>query len=149
MTVAERTQIEGRPILLYDGVCVLCNRTVHFLLRHDRAAILRFAPIESTLGQELLAPFNAQHGPEGVVLITSPLTPAARLYRRSDAFGQILPLLDAPWPAIGRLLRLIPRPLREFGYTLVVRLRYRIFGRYATCPLPTPSQRSRILGVYE
>jgi predicted DCC family thiol-disulfide oxidoreductase YuxK len=148
MTNAERTQITGRTILLYDGICVLCNRTVQFLLRHDRDATLLFAPIESSLGQELLTRFNAQDGPEGVVLITNTLTPVERLYRRSDAFNEILPLLNDPWPAIGRILRLIPHPLRELGYSIVARIRYRIFGRYDTCPLPTPHERNKIIGVY-
>ena len=156
MTEAERAQIAGRPLLLYDGVCVLCNGLVRFLLRHDnseakseaRLATFRFAPLQSPLALELLPP-SATTALEGVVLITNTLTPSQRLYRRSDAVAHALQLLGSPWRRFGTLLALIPRPLREFGYTIVARLRYRLFGRYATCPIPTPDQRSRILGVYE
>src|SRR6266851_226729 len=160
MTEAERAQIAGRPLLLYDGVCVLCNGLVRFLLRHDnseakseaRLATFRFAPLQSPLAIELIAllsPSASSQPSEGVVLITDTLTPYQRLYRRSDAVARALQLLGSPWHRFGTLLALIPRPLREFGYTVVARLRYRLFGRYATCPIPTPDQRSRILGVYE
>ena len=142
-----RSQIEGRPVLLFDGICVFCNRTVQFLIRHDSQAILRFVPLESPLGQALLAPFNAQQGPEGVILITNTLTPNAHLSRRTEAFGDTLQLLPRPWSTLGQTLPLVPRPLREWAYTLFARHRYRLFGRHPTCPLPTPTQRSRILGI--
>jgi predicted DCC family thiol-disulfide oxidoreductase YuxK len=156
MTEAQRAQIAGRPLLLYDGVCVLCNGLVRFLLRHDtseakseaKLADFRFAPLQSPLALELLRP-SATTTLEGVVLITGTLTPSQRLYRRSDAVAQALQLLGSPWHRLGTLLALLPHPLREFGYTIVARLRYRLFGRYATCPIPTPDQRSRILGVDE
>jgi predicted DCC family thiol-disulfide oxidoreductase YuxK len=144
---ANRAQIEGRPILLFDGVCVFCNHTVQFLLRCDRRATLRFVPLESPLGEHLLARFNAQHGPEGIVLITDALTPAEHLSRRTEAFSDTLRLIEGPWRTLGKLLHLIPRPLRELGYGVVVRYRYRLFGRYLTCPIPTPEQRSRFLGI--
>jgi len=148
MTEAERNQIEGRPLLLYDGVCVLCNGLVRFLLRHDKLAAFRLAPLQSSLALELL-PSSATTALDGVVLITATLTPSQRLYRRSDAVAQTLQLLGSPWRPLGKTLTLFPRPLRELGYTLVSRLRYRLFGRYATCPIPTADQRSRILGVNE
>jgi predicted DCC family thiol-disulfide oxidoreductase YuxK len=153
MTAAEQAQIEGRPLLLYDGVCVLCNGVVRFILRHDKQAAFRFTPLEGPLGREILARFNLQETPpheipDGVVLITATLTPFERIYHRSDAVAEALQLLGRSWGPLGKALATIPRPLREAGYRLVARLRYRLFGRYATCPLPAPDQRSRILGVY-
>jgi predicted DCC family thiol-disulfide oxidoreductase YuxK len=147
MTEAEHTQIEGRPLLLYDGVCVLCHGVVHFLLRHDNQAnpaSFRFTPLEGPLGREILPQPTPQ---EGVALITNALTTAERTYHRSDAIAVALQLLGGPWRPLGKALALIPRPLREFAYTIVARLRYRLFGRYQTCPLPTPEQRGRILGT--
>jgi predicted DCC family thiol-disulfide oxidoreductase YuxK len=152
MTESERTQISGHPILLYDGVCVLCNGIVRFLLSHDHHATFLFAPLQSPLAQELIAPIAPLTPPEaleGIILITAALTPTQRLYRRTDAIAHALQILSSNWSRLGALLTLIPRPLREFGYTIVARLRYRLFGRYAACPIPTPGQRSRILGVYE
>ena len=149
MTEAEHIAIEGRALLLYDGVCALCNGLVTLLLRLDKLEKLRYAPLQSSLGVEILARFS-QHGlPDGVVLVTDTLTPSQRLYLRSDAVAAALQLLSTPWRLLGKALTLVPRSLREWGYGIVARLRYRIFGRYRTCPIPAPNQRSRLLGVYE
>jgi predicted DCC family thiol-disulfide oxidoreductase YuxK len=149
MTEAERVAIEGRAVLLYDGVCGLCNGFVRLLLRHDKLDKLRYAPLQSALGCEILVRFGEHSFPDGVVLITDVLTSQERLYRRSDAVAAALQLLSTPWRLLGRALTLVPGPLREWGYGIVARLRYRVFGRYTTCPVPAPNQRSRLLGVYE
>jgi predicted DCC family thiol-disulfide oxidoreductase YuxK len=152
MTETERSQIEGCPVLLYDGVCVLCNGIVRFILRHDHRRDFRFAPLQSRLAKELIAMSTSTSAPEGVILVTDTLTPHQRLYRRSDAIVRTLHILGHTrdrWARLSAFLARIPRPLREFGYTVIARLRYRIFGRYATCPIPTPDQRDRILGVSE
>jgi predicted DCC family thiol-disulfide oxidoreductase YuxK len=149
MTEPERAEIEGRALLLYDGVCALCNGVVQFLLKHDRQEKLRYAPLQSKLGREILGRFEIHSFHDGVVLLTDALKPQERLYNRSDAVGGALKLLPAPWRLLGPLLLLVPRTLREFGYGIVVRLRYRILGRYDTCPLPPLDQRQKLLGVYE
>jgi predicted DCC family thiol-disulfide oxidoreductase YuxK len=149
MTEPERAEIEGRALLLYDGVCALCNGVVQFLLKHDRQEKLRYAPLQSKLGREILGRFQIHSFPDGVVLLTDALKPQERLYNRSDAVGGALNLLPAPWRLLGPLLLLVPRTLREFGYGIVARLRYRILGRYDTCPLPPLDQRRKLLGVYE
>jgi predicted DCC family thiol-disulfide oxidoreductase YuxK len=155
MTEAERIAIEGRALLLYDGVCGLCNGVVKLLLRHDTLDKLRYAPMQSALGREILARFGEHSFPDGVVLITDVLgsdllSSKERLYRRSDGVAAALQLLGTPsWRLLGKALALVPRRLREWGYGIVARLRYRVFGQYTTCPVPLPNQRSRLLGVYE
>jgi predicted DCC family thiol-disulfide oxidoreductase YuxK len=149
MTEAERIAIEGRDLLLYDGVCALCNGLVSLLLRLDKLEKLRYAPLQSSLGREILSRLSQHSLPDGVVLVTDTLTPHERLYLRSDAVAASLQLLSTPWQLLGKALTLVPRSLREWGYGIVARLRYRIFGRYRTCPIPAPNQRSRLLGVYE
>jgi len=148
MTDPEHAEIEGRALLLYDGVCALCNGVVQFLLKHDRQEKLRYAPLESTLGREILRRCHIRSLPDGVVLLTDALTARERLYRRSDAFAAALRLLPSPWRLLGRLVALVPRPLRELGYGVVARLRYRVFGHYDTCPLPPLDQRRKLLGMY-
>ena len=149
MTDAERGQIEGYSLLLYDGVCALCNGLVCFLLKRDREGNLRFTPLERSLGREVLDRFQLHEVPDGVVLVTAALTSSERLYQRSEAVGAALQLLGNPWKTLGRALMVLPRSLREFCYGMVARFRYRIFGRYDRCPLPTAEQRERILGVNE
>src|SRR4051812_9684678 len=149
MTEAERNAIEGRALLLYDGVCALCNGVVQFLMTRDRLDRFRYAPLQSDLGREVLARFGIYAFPDGVMLLTYALTPGERLYERSDAVAVALELLGRSWRLAGRVLWLVPRPLRDWGYAVVARFRYRVFGRYDTCPIPAPEQRGRLLGVYE
>lgn len=147
MTEAERNAIKGRALLLYDGVCALCNGSVKFMMKRDRLDRFRYAPLQSELGREMLAHFDIHRFPDGVVLVTDALTPGEGIYHRSDAISQSLQQLGAPWRMAGKLLAILPRPLRDWGYGVVARYRYRLFGRYDTCPVPSPEQRSRLLGV--
>ena len=147
MTEEERNAIEGHALLLYDGVCGLCNGVVRFLIRRDERDRLRYAPLQSNLGREVLARFGIHTFPDGMVLVTGALTPKEGLYQRSDAAAESLQLLGQPWRLLGRILAMVPHPLRNWGYGIVARFRYRLFGRYDTCPLPTPEQRGRLLGV--
>ena len=149
MTEVERNAIQGRALLLYDGVCALCNGVVQFLMKHDGLDRFRYAPLQSGLGREVLARFDIHTFPDGVMLLTDALSPTEHLYQRSDAVAEALQRLSTPWRLAGRVLRLVPRPLRDWGYGIVARFRYRLFGRYDTCPIPPPEQRSRLLGVYE
>jgi predicted DCC family thiol-disulfide oxidoreductase YuxK len=146
MTSAERNAIKGRALLLYDGVCALCNGSVKFLMKRDRLERFRYAPLESDLGREMLARFDIHTFPDGVVLVTDALTPAEHIYHRSDAVAESLQRLGPPWRVAGRMLAMLPHPLRDWGYGVVARFRYRIFGRFDACPLPTPAQRGRLLG---
>ena len=145
MTDAERSLVASHPLLLYDGVCVLCNGVVKFVVRHDKRAEFRFAPLESGVARELLA--DATDRREGVVLVTGALGPKQRIQHRSDAVSGVLFILGGGWGLLGRVLAAVPRPLRELGYSLVARLRYRIFGKYAACPIPEPNLRSRMVGI--
>src|SRR3954453_7676304 len=124
MTDVERKAIEGRALLLYDGVCALCNGVVQFLMTRDRLDRFRYAPLQSDLGREVLARFGIHAFPDGVMLLTGALTPAERLYQRSDAVAAALRLLGTPWRLAGRVLWLLPRALRDWGYGVIARFRY-------------------------
>jgi predicted DCC family thiol-disulfide oxidoreductase YuxK len=140
MTEAERTKTEEHPILLYDGVCALCNGMVKFILRHDRDGIFLFAALESDPAHQLL---GAETATDSVAVVLHPFTPRQIVLRRSDAVIGALRLLG--WSTNARLLALVPRWLREAGYGVVARVRYRLFGRYDVCPLPPPEVRTRFL----
>jgi predicted DCC family thiol-disulfide oxidoreductase YuxK len=149
MTAAEHSAIEGHALLLYDGVCGLCNSAVRFFMKHDKRNTLRYAPLQSDLGREMLARFDIHTFPDGVVLLTDTLTDGERIYHRSDAVAAALKLLGGRWSLLGKVAAGVPYPLRNWGYGIIARLRYRLFGRYDTCPIPAPEQRDRLLGVYE
>ena len=137
----------GHPILLYDGVCGLCNRFVQFVLQRDRRAIFRFASLQSDFAALLLACHGADSNLETVYVFLNESPPGQPecLLHRSDAVIFVLTQLGGVWPAAASLLRLIPQPIRDWGYGLIARHRYRVFGRYDACLLPSPDTRSRFL----
>jgi len=141
-----QSSAQGRSILLYDGLCPLCNSFVRFLLRQDRRQIFSFAPLQGALAQTILARHNIDTSAlNTVVLVLSAQTPQESLLFRSDAATEVLLRLGGAWALWARLLLKLPRGLREAGYRLVARWRYRIFGQYATCPLPAPKDAARFL----
>jgi predicted DCC family thiol-disulfide oxidoreductase YuxK len=136
------------PIVLYDGVCALCNRFVQFVLKHDSQDRFRFASLQSDFAARLLR----QHGAASedldtmYVVIDSGLR-EERIVSRSDAALTILRELGGGWVALGVALRALPLWLRNWGYNLVARNRYRTFGRYDSCPIPSEKDRRKFLDL--
>lgn len=128
-----------QPILFFDGSCGFCTRSVQWVLRHDRRTTLRFAPLQGQTYAALDLP-GKPTDMSSLVLLRDGV-----LFTRSSATVRMLPLLGGIWPLIGALLWLIPKPLRDWGYRLVARNRYRIAGRADACALPTPDQSARML----
>jgi predicted DCC family thiol-disulfide oxidoreductase YuxK len=140
----------GRLVVIFDGHCGLCNRSVRWFLARDRNDRLRFAPSSSPKVAAVLArhgcnPASISAIPDSILVVRNPDTPLEQLLLRSDAVLAMLVELPRPWPSIASLLRLVPRPLRDLGYRIVARLRYHIWGKLDSCPLPTAAERERFL----
>lgn len=136
------------PILLYDGVCGLCNRLNHFVLRRDPTGIFRFASLQSGLAARILARQGKDPADLNTLyVVVNPGQPEEALLARSDAVIFVLKQLGGFWRITGFILQLKPRFLRDWGYRMLARNRYRIFGRYETCLLPSPENRDRFLDV--
>jgi predicted DCC family thiol-disulfide oxidoreductase YuxK len=131
----------GRHIVFFDGVCGLCDKTVRFLVRHDRRDRLRFAPLQGETARRVLPPLGGR--PEELDTIYV-VTAAGKLLQRSRAVLFAVTALGGGWRLLG-ILRVVPRPILDLGYRLVARLRYRLFGRFETCSIPSPEERSRFL----
>jgi predicted DCC family thiol-disulfide oxidoreductase YuxK len=147
-------QLEGRLLVIYDGECGFCNQSIRWLLRRDRKDHLRFASSTAPAVQELLAAHgmpavspNSSTGdvPDTILVLRNTGTPIEELLVRSNAILACLRVLPQPWPACATILRLIPRPIRESAYRFIARERYKIWGRYETCPIPTPEERRHFL----
>jgi predicted DCC family thiol-disulfide oxidoreductase YuxK len=148
--VSELENIGNRLLVIYDGVCGFCNLSVRWFLVRDRNDRLRFVPSDSPKVADLLARHGLDPaiatGNSGTILVAQALeAPAQRLLIRSDAVLAMLAQLPPPWPGLAAVLRIIPRPLRDLGYRLVARWRYRIWGRLDACPIPTAQERARFL----
>ena len=123
--------------LFYDGTCALCHGAVRFVLARDRdGSAFRFAPLDSDAFRRAAPPETRAALPDSLVVETADGT----LLTRSDAVIRVLGRLGPPWPLLGRLARVVPRPLRDLVYDLVARVRYRVFGREPeACPrIPQP-----------
>jgi len=138
----------ANPIILYDGVCGLCNRLVQFLLKHDKEGRLRFASLQSDFAEKVLS----RHGIDAKDLDTVQVVenydqPDERVLQRSDAILRAGRELGGFWSASSSIAQVVPRGLRDLVYRFVATNRYRVFGKYDTCMLPDPNQRSRFLDV--
>jgi predicted DCC family thiol-disulfide oxidoreductase YuxK len=136
------------PIVLYDGVCGLCNRLVQFLLKRDKRGRLRFASLQSDFAMRVLGRYGIDpQGLDTFYLIVNYEQPDERVLSRFDAVLQLGHELKGSWQALAVIARIVPRPLRNLVYRFIARNRYRVFGKYETCPLPDLSQRSRFIDV--
>lgn len=127
------------PVLFFDGVCGLCNYYVDFVLKRDARGLFLFAPLQGSTAEATVSPEDRQHLDSLVLLVKG------RIFRKSAAVVRILWRLSPAWKFCGTLLWLIPLPLRDLGYTLVARNRYRLFGKKESCRLPKPEERARFL----
>ncbi len=125
------SETKGRPVLLYDGTCNLCQGVVTFLRRRDRCGRLHFAPQQGKLGRKLLQDFDVSSGLDTVVLIER-----GKAFIKSAAVLQAMLLLPRPWPWLAAALRLLPTAWRDWLYDRVAHSRYRLFGRTDRCDLP-------------
>lgn len=126
-------------IVYFDGVCGMCNQTVDFLMKIDSRSKLLFAPLQGETAQKHL-PVEDVTDLKSLVVTTN-----GRTYRHSSAVIRILNEVGGSWKVLAGLLWIIPRPVRDLGYRIVSRYRYRIFGKKEACRLPTPEERARFL----
>jgi predicted DCC family thiol-disulfide oxidoreductase YuxK len=136
------------PILLYDGVCGLCNRLVRFILRRDRNDTFRFASLQSALAGRILARHSADMIDLGTIyVIIHCELPDEFLLARSEAILFVLKQLGGVWSAAASVLQILPGAVRDAAYSVVAQNRYRIFGRSEVCMQPPEQDRARFLDV--
>jgi predicted DCC family thiol-disulfide oxidoreductase YuxK len=126
-------------ILLFDGVCNLCNRTVQFFLKHDKRETILFSSLQSTKAQELLSEYNIGNNLETLVYIRDGVA-----YTKSQAAFLAIADLGGFWNVF-KVCLLIPKFLRDWVYQLLAKHRYQIFGRQEQCYLPTKDVSHRFL----
>ena len=127
-------------VIAFDGICILCNRFVAFLLRHDHAAKLRFTTNHSPYGADIFA----RTGQDPMHPVTVVAIDGDTILTESDAAIAAVATLGGAWRIIA-IARLVPRPLRDAAYRFVATRRYRWFGKLDTCPLPDPGHADRFL----
>jgi predicted DCC family thiol-disulfide oxidoreductase YuxK len=139
------SESDAISVVLYDGVCGLCNRLNQFLLKRDRHDRFRFASLQSDVAAQLLQ----RHGTDAVDLDTVYVVvdygkPEERLLSRSDAIIHVLQRLDGIW-AFAAAGKIVPKPLRDAFYKVVAANRYRVFGKYDVCLMPEERYKEKFL----
>jgi len=141
--MAAESRLSGEkpePMVLFDGFCKFCGGFASWLVRRDRCGLFRLAPLQGeTAGKLLSACKDSITGIDTIVLVEG-----GRCFTRSTAVLRILKSLPRPWPVL-YLLIAVPRPVRDFVYDIITRLRYRLFGRRDKCYLPENDPAGRFL----
>jgi predicted DCC family thiol-disulfide oxidoreductase YuxK len=139
----------GRHLLLYDGVCGLCDRLVQTVLVRDRREAFHFAPLQCPAASAALERFGRDSRDLNTLYVVADYqTAAPRLLSKSRAALFVAGTLGWPWKAT-IVLSVLPRGLLDWGYDLIARYRYRLFGRFDQCVIPLPEHRARFVESIE
>jgi predicted DCC family thiol-disulfide oxidoreductase YuxK len=134
------TDTNSRPLILFDGICNLCNGSVQFIIKHDPAAKFSFASLQSPAAKRLLHHFKLpSEDIYSILLIKNEI-----LFDRSDALLEIAKDLNGVW-RVFRIFKFLPKGLRDSLYKLVANNRYKIFGKQESCLIPTKDLRARFI----
>lgn len=129
----------AEPLMIYDSECALCDGTIDFILNRERKERIRFVSNTSEAGRKLIE----AHGlPADIAAVSVVFIDDGAAALRSDAAIGIAKYLRSPWSMI-RFLKLLPRPVRDWGYHRVANNRYRLFGRLDACRVVAPAERWR------
>lgn len=138
-------QATGSHLILFDGVCGLCNGMVRFVLAHDHRHLFDFAPLESRIARRMLerVPSSARHD-DTFYVVPHYHSPGSAPLAKSAAAVYVAQHLSAPWRWLA-LARALPHRVLDWLYDGVARRRYAVFGRYDVCPMPKPEHRARFV----
>ena len=141
--MGEHNTIGRQDILLFDGICNLCNSSVNFIIDHDPKGHFKFAALQSQFGQQKLKELGLNtKNFDSIVLISGD-----QLYEKSTAALKVAKRLNGLWPVLYGFI-IIPPFIRHAVYNLVAKNRYRIWGRRDQCRIPTPEIRQRFMEGY-
>ncbi len=132
--------MEPKPIILFDGVCNLCNNSVQFVIKHDPSDKFMFAALQSARGQQLLQQYNLPTaGFDSFVLIQN-----EKVFLKSTAALQVAKQLSGPIKLLYGFI-IVPAFIRNAVYAFVAKNRYKWFGKKDSCMIPSPSLQSKFL----
>ena len=131
---------EEKPVILFDGICNLCNRAVQFIIKRDKKKQFLFASLQGEAGKRLLKQFDLPHN----ILNSFVLVEGHKVYTRSTATLRVAKRLNGGWKLLYGLI-ITPRFLRDAVYNIISRNRYKWFGKRNECMIPTPELKNRFL----
>ena len=132
---------KGKKLILFDGVCNLCNNSVQFVIRRDKKNQFLFAPLQGTLGERFVEERGIDTSKTDSIIL---LEPGVAYYTKSSAALKIGMAFGGGWKLLG-IFEWIPTVIRDFFYDIVAKNRYRWFGRMDHCMIPTPELKAKFL----
>jgi len=141
MTDLSNIDTHKNPLLFYDGLCGLCNRSVQWVLRYDKKAHFRFATLQGDIADKWLSK-EQRDNLDSIVLVSK-----GEVLTQSTAAFEITRHLSG-WPCFLRFFSVLPKGLTDTVYRLIARNRYRWFGKLETCPMPDEEVKSRFLDEF-
>ena len=132
------------PVLLYDGVCGVCNGAFRTILRFDHRGTLRFAALDSDFARDIIARHPRLAGLDSVVFVRNPGREGETVSTESAALLQVAEYLGGYWK-LALAARVVPPFVRDRLYAAFAKVRYHVGGKYDTCPIPSPEVRSRFV----
>jgi predicted DCC family thiol-disulfide oxidoreductase YuxK len=129
-------------LVLFDGVCNLCNSSIQFIIKHDKAAKFKFAPLQSPLAAERLSVLKLGNAPFSSIIYVE----NDEVYQKSTAALKIAKHLDGAWPLLYAFM-IVPKFIRDRVYDFIAKNRYKWFGKTEACWLPTPELKARFLDL--
>lgn len=132
-----------QPVLLYDGLCGFCNTTVQFILGHETSRLLRFAALQGPFAAGVIERHPELRSVDSLVWVDGEGT-GEQVKIRSSAALQVAWYMGGFWRLV-MILWVVPKPLRDFAYDQFARRRFKLFGRYGSCPVPGKAVRARFL----
>ncbi|MBI4850341.1 MAG: DUF393 domain-containing protein [Acidobacteria bacterium] len=134
------------PIMLYDGVCGFCSQSVQIIIKLDKKGVIKFAPLQGEFGNSAKLRHKELENIDSVVILEANSNGREQIFVRSDAILQITKHLGGIWK-IFQIAQIIPKPIRDFLYDLFARNRYKVFGKYDSCMIPSPEIRARFIDI--
>jgi predicted DCC family thiol-disulfide oxidoreductase YuxK len=125
-------------------LCGFCDGTVQFILRHDRRGTLRFATLQGDFARGVIDRHPELDGVDSLVLVERDPSGVEQVHVRSNGALRVARYLGGAWH-VARVTAIVPRFIRDAVYDGFARIRYRVFGRHDSCPIPSPEQRARFL----
>lgn len=131
----------GKIVVLFDGVCNLCNGAVQFIIKRDKSSKFLFASLQSDFGQSQLQKFGLDPAKlHSIITLEN-----GKFCERSDAALKIASGLAQPWPMLG-VFKIFPQFFRNWVYDLIAKNRYKMFGKRESCMIPTPELKKKFVG---
>lgn len=143
-TTNSSTTAEQEYFLLYDELCGFCNGSVRLIIRHDTHGIMKFAVLQGVFGQHLLQRHPSLRSIDSLILVIRTSPESETIFIRSSGALKVAAYLGGWWN-IFLVGWLIPRPVLDWLYDRIAGVRYRIFGKFDSCPVPPPEVLSRFL----